>query len=165
MTPKDPTTYADLSQGRIQHIDFRIKVNFDERVFDVEATYQLKEPISGELTLDSYKIDLKDAKAKGRALMWEFGDEDEALGQRLLLKGFENDSSFTLSFRTSPEARALQWMNASQTKGGEHPFLFSQCQATHARSVFPCQDVGAVHVFGGGGSSISVEGGHGGGAG
>jgi len=66
------------------------------------------------------------------------------LGQRLHLKGFENDSSFTLSFRTSPEARALQWMNASQTKGGEHPFLFSQCQATHARSIFPCQDTPLV---------------------
>ena len=144
MTTKDPTTYADLSQGRIQHIDFRIKVNFDERVFDVEATYRLKEPVSGELTLDSYKIDLKEAKANDHALAWEFGEEDETLGQRLQLKGFENDSSFTLTFRTSPEARALQWMNASQTKGGKHPFLFSQCQAIHARSVFPCQDTPSV---------------------
>jgi len=144
MTTQDPTTYTDLSQGRIQHIDFHIKVSFDERVFDVEAVYQLKEPISGELTLDSYKIDLKGAKANGRALKWEFGQEDEILGQRLQLKGFENDSSFTLMFRTSPRARALQWMSASQTKGGKHPFLFSQCQAIHARSVFPCQDTPSV---------------------
>ena len=144
MTTKDPTTYADLSQGRIQHIDFRIKVNFDERVFDIEATYQLKEPISGALFLDSYKIDLKEAKANGHALTWEFGPEDEIVGQRLQLKGLENDSSFTLVFRTSPEARALQWMNESQTKGGKHPFLFSQCQAIHARSIFPCQDTPSV---------------------
>ena len=144
MTTKDPTTYSDLSQGRIQHIDFRIKVNFDKRVFEVEAIYQLKEPISGELTLDSYKIDLKEAKANDRSLTWEFGDEDETLGQRLQLKGFKNDLSFTLTFRTSPEARALQWTNASQTKGGQHPFLFSQCQATHARSIFPCQDTPSV---------------------
>ena len=144
MTTKDPTTYTDLSQGRIRHIDFHIKVNFDERVFDVEATYQMREPISGELTLDSYRIDLKDAKAGSRALTWEFDPEDDTLGQRLQLKGLENDSSFTLFFRTSPEARALQWMNASQTKGGKHPFLFSQCQAIHARSIFPCQDTPSV---------------------
>jgi leukotriene-A4 hydrolase len=144
MTPQDPTTYADLSQGRIQHIDFRIKVNFDERVLDIEATYQLKEPVSGELTLDSYKIDLKEAEANNRALTWDFDPEDETLGQRLQLKGIENDSSFTLIFRTSPEARALQWMKESQTKGGKHPFLFSQCQAIHARSVFPCQDTPSV---------------------
>jgi hypothetical protein len=49
-----------------------------------------------------------------------------------------------LVFRTSPEARALQWLNASQTAGGSHPFLFSQCQAIHARSIFPCQDSPSV---------------------
>ena len=144
MIIQDPTTYTDLAQGRIQHIDFRIKVDFDERVLDVEATYQLKEPISGALTLDSYKIDLKEARANSSALTWEFDPEDEILGQRLQLNGLENDSSFTLVFRTSPEARALQWMNEAQTKGGRHPFLFSQCQAIHARSVFPCQDTPSV---------------------
>jgi len=144
MVIKDPTTYADLSQGKIQHIDFKIKVDLDERILDIEATYQMDKPISGELTLDSYKIDLKGAEANNRALRWEFDPEDDVIGQRLQLNGLENDTSFTLVFRTSPEARALQWTDASQTQGGEHPFLFSQCQATHARSVFPCQDVPSV---------------------
>ena len=60
------------------------------------------------------------------------------------LKELKNDSAFTLIFQTSSEARALQWMNASQTAGGKHPFLFSQCQASNARSVFPCQDSPSV---------------------
>ena len=144
MTTQDPTTYADLSQGKIKHIDFRIKVDFDEHVLDIEATYQLDKLISGTLFLDTYKIDLKQALANDRALIWEFDNEDDVLGQRLQLQGLNNDSSFKLVFRTSPEARALQWMNASQTKGGEHPFLYSQCQATHARSIFPCQDAPSV---------------------
>lgn len=144
MTIQDPTTYADLSQGRIQHIDFHIKVDFAGRVLDIEATYQMKEPISGMLILDSFKIDLEQAHVNGRALTWEFDPEDDVLGQRLQLKGLKNDSSFTLVFRTSPEARALQWINESQTAGGKHPFLFSQCQAIHARSIFPCQDTPSV---------------------
>lgn len=144
MTIQDPTTYADLSQGKIKHIDFFIKADFAEHILDIEATYQLQEPISGTLFLDSYKIDLKQALVNDRALAWTFDAEDEVVGQRLQLMGFDNDSSFKLIFRTSPEARALQWMSASQTAGGKHPFLYSQCQATHARSIFPCQDAPSV---------------------
>ena len=144
MTTKDPTTYSDLTQGKIKHIDFLIKVDFDKHVLDIEATYQLDKPISGALFLDSYKIDLQQAQVNDRALTWEFDLDDEVVGQRLQLQGLDNDSSFKLVFRTSPEARALQWMQPLQTAGGEHPFLYSQCQATHARSIFPCQDVPSV---------------------
>ena len=141
---KDPASYTDLSQGKIQHIDFHIRVDFSRRMFDVQATYQLQEPVYGSLFLDSYKIDLKEASTKRRELEWEFDPEDEILGQRLHLKGFEGETTFTLKFCTSPEARALQWLDESQTIGGRHPFLFSQCQAIHARSIFPCQDSPSV---------------------
>ena len=141
---KDPASYTDLSQGKIQHIDFHINVDFSTRTFDIEARYQLQEPLNGSLFLDSFRIDLKEARTNQGKLEWEFDPEDEILGQRLHLKGFERDSTFTLNFRTSPEARALQWLNASQTAGGSEPFLFSQCQAIHARSIFPCQDSPSV---------------------
>ena len=141
---KDPASYADLSQGKIKHILFRIHVDFSTRTLEIESTYQMQEPVQGSLFLDSYKIDLKGASAHGRELEWGFDTQDDVLGERLHLKGLENDSTFTLTFRTSPEARALQWLSADQTAGGTHPFLFSQCQAIHARSIFPCQDTPSV---------------------
>ncbi|HET9913669.1 MAG TPA: M1 family aminopeptidase/hydrolase [Anaerolineales bacterium] len=144
MTFKDPASYTDLTQGRIKHIDFRIGVNFSTRVLDIEATYQLQEPVQSSLYLDSFKINLQEAHANGRPLQWECDVSDEVLGERLHLKGFEGDSTFSLTFQTSTEARALQWLTASQTAGGNYPFLFSQCQAIHARSVFPCQDTPSV---------------------
>ena len=144
MTTLDPASYTDLSQGKIQHIDFRIHVDFSTHMFDVEATYQLQEPVHGSLFLDTFRIDLKEARTSGRTLDCEFDPEDEILGQRLHLKGLEGDSTFTLAFRTSPDATALQWLSANQTIGGRAPFLFSQCEPIHARSIFPCQDSPSV---------------------
>lgn len=144
MTLHDPTSYTDLTQGKIKHIDFYIQVDFTSRTLDVEATYQTEAPISGSMHLDTFKIEMAEAHVNGRKLEWQFDQHDEIVGDRLHLKGFENDSSFTLKFKTSPDARALQWMSPSQTAGGTHPFLFSQCQAINARSIFPCQDTPSV---------------------
>jgi aminopeptidase N len=141
---KDPSSYTDLSQGRIKHIGFGIRVDFSTRTLDITATYQLHEPVHGSLYLDSFKILLQEARSNGRGLDWDFDTQDDVLGDRLHLKGFKGESTFTLRFQTSPEARALQWLQGNQTAGGTYPFLFSQCQAIHARSIFPCQDTPSV---------------------
>ena len=141
---KDPSSYTDLSQGKIKHIDFRIGVDFSTRTLDITARYQLHESAQGSLYLDSFKILIKEARTDSRELDWDFDERDEILGDRLHLKGFEGELAFTLRFHTSTEARALQWLTANQTAGGGYPFLFSQCQAIHARSIFPCQDTPTV---------------------
>jgi leukotriene-A4 hydrolase len=144
MTRHDPHSYADLTQGKITHIDLRIKTDFDTHILQVEADYQLAEPVSGSLFLDSAGIDLVQAMASEQELAWELDEQDELLGERLHLKDLDQVSAFTLTLNTSSEARALQWLPDVQTAGGKHLFLYSQCQAIHARSIFPCQDTPSV---------------------
>jgi leukotriene-A4 hydrolase len=49
-------------------------------------------------------------------------------------------SVLRVAYSTSPEASGVQWLNKEQTAGKQHPYLFTQCQAIHARTLMPCQD-------------------------
>ncbi|CAM9503311.1 unnamed protein product [Chrysoparadoxa australica] len=45
-----------------------------------------------------------------------------------------------IGYHTTPQSTAVQWLPAEQTAGLVRPYLFTQCQAIHARSLLPCQD-------------------------
>ena len=61
-----------------------------------------------------------------------------------------------VSYVTSPESSAIQWLPPAQTAGKNYPYLFTQCQAIHARSMVPCIDAPGHKVCeGGGGQNLS----------
>jgi len=55
---------------------------------------------------------------------------------------FNKGNTITLRviYETSPLSDAIQWLSKEQTLGKQHPYLFTQCQSVHARSLLPCQD-------------------------
>ena len=52
----------------------------------------------------------------------------------------------SIDYSTTPQSSAIQWLPPEQTLGKKRPYLFTQCQAIHARTLLPCQDAPAVKI-------------------
>jgi aminopeptidase N len=141
MARKDPHSYADSEQPRARHLRLRLLVDFAARRIEGEATLELAAPAAGVLDLDSKALEILEAStAAGTSVPFQVGAEEEILGSRLRLSLPAGTREVRLRYRTSPYAPALQWLSPEQTEGGRHPFLFSQCQPIHARSLAPLPD-------------------------
>lgn len=141
MSCRDPHSFTDLDQGWINHMDLALTVDFATSQISGLATCLLAAPASGPLDLDTRDLTITSVTAAdGAALDFDLEHSDDIIGTRLRVVLPEACERFSVAFVTSPEASALQWLAPAQTDGGKHPYLFSQCQAIHARSVIPCQD-------------------------
>ena len=142
MARLDPHSYADDAQPRVTSLDWEARVDFASRTLEATVTLHLAEVTpGGALDLDSRGLAIAGVvDDRGRAVPFVLHDEEPVLGQRLALQLEAGVRAVRVSYRTSPDASALQWLEPAQTAGGVHPFLFSQCQPIHARSIVPLQD-------------------------
>lgn len=62
------------------------------------------------------------------------------IGIPTALQAAGSEISLELDYFTSPDASAIQWLDPVATKGGVYPYIFTQSQAIHARSMFPSFD-------------------------
>jgi len=137
----DPHSYADSGQPRPRHLRLRLSVDFEARQLEGTAVLELATPSGGTLDLDTKELEiLEAATASGTPVPFALGADEPILGRRLRLSLPAGTREVRLRYRTSKDAPALQWLAPEQTAGGSHPFLFSQCQAIHARSLAPLPD-------------------------
>jgi len=148
MARTDPHSCFDDLQPRASRWHLRLLVDFESRILAGEVTLVFPRPASGVLDLDSKGLTIHRAwvSATGAGLPFELGPEEPILGRRLRLTLPADTHGVTIAYETSPDAAGLQWLEPAQTEGGRQPFLFSQCQAIHARSLVPCQDSAVARV-------------------
>jgi|TARA_B100000524_G_scaffold347468_1_gene249536 leukotriene-A4 hydrolase len=58
----------------------------------------------------------------------------------------QGDILLAIHYRTASDSIALQWLTPEQTAGKQYPYVFSQCQAIHARALLPCPDAPCAKV-------------------
>jgi leukotriene-A4 hydrolase len=145
---RDPHSWCDDTQPAVEHLKWHARLDFDARVITAEATLALRRPANeGPLDLDTRELTIEavlDGRGEPRA--FELSPPAPILGSRLRIQLRAGDTALVIRYRTSPDASALQWLAPAMTAGGKWPFVFSQCQAIHARSVVPLQDTPRVRI-------------------
>ena len=137
----DPHSYTDDRHAHVRSLAWEARVDFATSTLHATATLQFDAPSAGPLDLDTRGLDVATVTDdRGRTVAFVVHPVDAILGSRLALVLGEGTRAVIIAYRTAADASALQWLDPAQTAGGAHPYLFSQCQAIHARSVVPLQD-------------------------
>jgi aminopeptidase N len=148
MSRPDPHSHWEPNQPRVVQLHWRAEVAFDERRINAEALLTLAEPVAGgPLDLDTRDLEIATVVDQaGAPVALELGKSHPILGSRLRLELPAGTRSLRVAYRTSPAASALQWLTPEQTAGKHQPFLYSQCQPIHARSIVPLQDTPRMRI-------------------
>ncbi|XP_059141199.1 leukotriene A-4 hydrolase-like [Physella acuta] len=150
--PSDPTSYTEFDKCAVTKLDWDVKVDFDSHKIGgfAHLTIEKKTEDLDFLCLDIRDLTIEQVTLQDTGAECEFQISNPlnfTYGSKLAIKlGQISGKSFTVSIKyaTSSESTALQWLRPEQTAGKRHPYLFSQCQAIHARSLYPCQDTPLV---------------------
>ncbi|KER32495.1 hypothetical protein T265_01379 [Opisthorchis viverrini] len=147
---RDPSSSANTSHYQTRHWKFNWTVHFTESVISGLANLRIKKICADEnplLILDANDLQIEAVKISGQATEWKIlPHSTKELGSQLEIEVPTKDNEFDVEihYQTSPESTALQWLEPELTADKRLPFMFSQCQAIHARSLFPCQDTPSV---------------------
>ena len=147
----DSFSFAVPSEAVVTAAHLRLRVNFEQRVLSgsVDLSVTRRDPTARHVVLDTRDLNVSGVTetTSGSALDWSWGEWDHALGRPLTVRLPPGESArLTVTYSTSPNSTALAWLEPEQTAGRRRPYVFSQCQAIHCRSMAPLQDTPAVKM-------------------
>lgn len=145
------SSYSNALKIKVSHINLSLHVKFSEKVLSgrCELLCEAQEDQVQEIIFDSKELNIKKVETSGSDLEFVLGAANPIFGSPLTVRlpttlAKNERILVTIFYSTSPAATALEWLAPEQTKGKVHPFLFTQCQAIHARTLLPCQDTPSV---------------------
>eukprot|EP01114_Cavostelium_apophysatum_P016677 TRINITY_DN4794_c0_g1_i1.p1 TRINITY_DN4794_c0_g1~~TRINITY_DN4794_c0_g1_i1.p1 ORF type:complete len:601 (+),score=152.57 TRINITY_DN4794_c0_g1_i1:41-1843(+) len=147
----DPNSLSNLHEIVTRHISLSLNADFSRKVLHGFVRLTGEALVDGiqKYIVDTRDLTLEKVEENGVQLKYDLEKEHPVFGKalnvhlaRALSKG--DKVTITIYYETSPEASSIQWLEPSQTAGKKQPYLFTQCQAIHARSMLPCQDAPSV---------------------
>ncbi|KAI9269391.1 peptidase family M1-domain-containing protein [Sporodiniella umbellata] len=149
----DPSSLSNLSEVLTKHIHLNWSISFEEKKISGHVVLDMVTlaPNVSKIVLDTSYLELKGVSLNGQELKYEVAERHLSLGSALtvfLKEPLAENTSFQLKveYSTTDKCTAVQYLEPEQTVGKKHPYLFSQCQAIHARAFAPLQDSPSVKV-------------------
>jgi leukotriene-A4 hydrolase len=153
---RDAHSFANPHEVRVGHVVLDLSVDFEKKELRGNATLLVDRltgvPVDVPLVLDSRGLTIEGVAATQgaegvmAAVPYEIGPGDPIRGRPISIKLPARADRVRVSYRTSPEAGALQWLDPARTAGKRRPFLFTQSEAIQARSWVPLQDSPGVRI-------------------
>jgi leukotriene-A4 hydrolase len=149
----DNHSYANPELVRVRHLNLDLKIIFEQQSIQGTAVLSIEQygHDAKQLILDSkaLQIDETEVSADGvkyREARFSIGTGDRTLGAPLRIDIAPDTKFVKIRYSSDPTATALQWLAPEQTADKQHPFLYTQSQAIHARSWIPLQDSPGIRV-------------------
>jgi len=139
----DPHSFSHPENVVVTHLDLDIDVNFKLKEIVGAAHWSIKKnnAASKEIIFDTYELTIDSVKLNNDvAAIYQLSEKDSILGSALTVLIQDSTNTVDIYYRTQEEATALQWLDASQTYGKKHPFLYTQGESIYTRSWIPSQD-------------------------
>jgi len=138
----DVHSFARPLEARVTHVALDLNVDFDARRVGGTATLDIdRRPDAKQIILDDNGLEIERvADGTGQPLRWKVGARDPNLGTPLMIGLLPDTRRLVITYKSAPEAGALQWLTPAQTAGKKTPFLFSQGESIENRSWIPTQD-------------------------
>lgn len=143
MKVKDVHSYANVNDVYTTHLHLNLTVDFENKLISGIVEHKINN-VKG---VDKIIFDVKDLEIEkvtigenNQEAKFEIGESEELLGAPLTVQITPETKIVKIHYKTTDKTEALQFLNAQQTAGKKHPYLFSQGEAILTRTWIPCQD-------------------------
>lgn len=153
----DPSSSCNCGEALVKHVHWRVDVDFPARVLHCSAQLSgkvLTPATCSHLILDVCELNVISVLESGSGAVLDYEvivppattEKWRSCLKIALPRGDADGAEFsvTVSYETAPSCSAVQWLEPAQTAGKKLPYLYTQCQPIHARSMLPCMDTPSV---------------------
>ncbi|EEY60040.1 leukotriene A-4 hydrolase, putative [Phytophthora infestans T30-4] len=140
-------SYSNLDEVTFTHLNWVIALDFAAQQLKGYAEYTFHHAstaTSSVVVLDTHHLSVSKVYADGKETPFALAEKEHPVfGRALVVSVPSHATKIRVDYTTSDASSGLQWLSKELTAGKTHPYLFTQCQAIHARTIVPCPDTPA----------------------